>query len=81
MKVQAGKLYRIVVHKGLANRWLEEHGSIWLATKDEHFDETTVARKPGWVADFKSVSSGYEFQISRYEPWSLVLEEADGGDT
>lgn len=80
MKVQAGKLYRMVSHSA-SRPWLEMHGTIWLAVTDEQFDDTTSAQKPGWYATFKSVSSGCEFQLSRQAPWSIELEEADGGDT
>lgn len=82
MKVQAGKLYRMVNHKGMPKNWLEKHGIIWLATRGEYPDSSRhILGRDVWFADFKSIVSGHEFHVSRHEPWSVELEEADGGDT
>ena len=77
MQVQRGKLYRMTDHKGVANDWVRENGVIWMAERDEWRDNDAAR----WVAEFRSVATGRRFQVSRYEPWSVGLEELDGGNT
>lgn len=79
MEVQRGKLYRMTGHKGLSIGWLQEYGTVWLATEDEW--DAGSYRKPDWVAQFKSVANGKVFQLTRHQPWSVELEELDGGNS
>lgn len=77
MKVQKGKLYRMTAHKGLSEAWLRENGAVWLAERDEWRE----IGADSWMAEFRSVATGRVFQVTRYAPWSVDLEELDGGDT
>ena len=79
MPVQKGKLYRMTGHKGLSEAWLRENGAVWLAERDEFL--SLEGPKPEWLAEFKSVATGERFQVTRYAPWSVDLEELDGGNT
>lgn len=83
MQVQRGKLYRMTGHKGLSDAWVRENGAVWLAERDEWLQEDPKGKYSGnnWLAEFRSVATGKLFQVSRYQPWSVELEELNGGDT